>query len=285
MVENTETPTPVMMERADLGIDLSGVDINNAPAMTKGADPLVATPSAESSPEAPVVAASASSPETILGTDTNSSTPAEAPEAPKVENNNEGGQTEQAPPPESTTEVAETVVEAPKEVAFDPWTLPEGVSLEESKITEFSELLKGLELEGKADHAMLQAFGQKAVDLYINEVTKTVEDLTKGYQTAWTKQVNDWKEDFLKDPVLGGNRFQSTVDAANAFIRTHGGSPEEQTEFRSLMESSGLGNNKTMIRILANAGRAMQEGTPLAASQPAPAPQRSKVETMYGKNR
>lgn len=194
-------------------------------------------------------------------------TPEETPEKVEVseEQKNEGGQSEETAPP-------------PK---YDPWVLPEGIKLDEERIGEFSNLLAELETSGKATHEAVQAFGQKAVEFHINEVKKTVEQLTDYYQKTWEKQKTDWKESFLKDPDIGGNRFQTTVDSALTFIRTHGGTPEQQKEFRSLMETSGLGNHPAMIRLLANAGRAMSEGRPIAATKPV-SQSKSKTATLYG---
>lgn len=192
------------------------------------------------------------------------------PEAPKVEPvvepvKDEGGQSvEPAPPPK-----------------YDAWTLPEGISLEEASVGEFTNLLSSLELEGKADHAKVQEFGQKAVEFYINESKKNVQKLEEHYANAWEKQKTDWREATIKDPEIGGNRLQTTLDSASTFIRTHGGTAEQQTEFRSLMDSSGLGNHPAIVRLLANAGRAMSEGRPLAALKPVTQKQ-SRTSTMYG---
>lgn len=187
---------------------------------------------------------------------------AEAPkeEAPK----DEGGQSvEPAPPPK-----------------YDAFVLPEGVALDETRVGEFTNILSSLELEGKADHAKLQEAGQKIVDLYINEQKQAVEKLSEHYANLWEKQKTDWREATVKDPEFGGNRLQTTLDAASTFIRTHGGTKEQQAELRSLMDSSGLGNNLAVIRLFATAGRSMSEGRPLTAPKPVSQP-KSKVETMY----
>jgi hypothetical protein len=178
----------------------------------------------------------------------------------------EGGQSEDTAPP-------------PK---YDPFKLPEGISLQQERVSEFTALLADLETKGKADHTLVQEFGQKAVDFHVAEMTKLQTELTKLYQTAWDRQKVAWKDQFLKDPELGGNRTQTTVDSALTFIRTHGGTAEQQTEFRNLMETSGLGNHPAMIRLLASAGRAMSEGKPLAAPKPVPNEPKSKVKTLYG---
>lgn len=270
VVAPVEAPAPAVVETVVAPVETPVVAPVEAPV--GNTDPTKIAP--EKAPEAPVVEP-VKAPETLLGADK----PAEAPkaeetkvpegtEAPKEpETNTEGGQSDEpAPPP-----------------TYDPFTLPEGIQLEAEKITEFTGLLAELEQSGKADHLAVQAFGQKAVEFYVNEVKKVLEDTQKSQIAAWEKTRNDWKESFLKDPEIGGNRFQTTVDSALDFIRTHGGTAEQQTEFRNLMETSGLGNHPAMIRLLAKAGSAMSEGIPLTATKPVSAP-KSKVTTMYGKN-
>lgn len=176
----------------------------------------------------------------------------------------EGQSEEPAPPP-----------------TYDPFTVPEGITLDADRVGKFTEILADLEITGKVPHEFAQQFGQKAVDFHVQEVQKAAEDITKLYQTTWERQKTEWKDAFLKDPEIGGNRFQTTVDAARTFIRTHGGTTEQQTEFRNLMETSGLGNHPAVIRLLANAGTAMVEGKQLAASKPVSQP-KSKVNTLYG---
>ncbi len=165
---------------------------------------------------------------------------------------------------------------------YEAFKLPENVKLDDGRITEFTKLLSDLEVKGKTEHTLIQEFGQKAVDFYIAEVQRAVEDNNKLQQTSWDRQKNEWKEKFLKDPEIGGERFQTTVDSALTFLRTHGGNVEQQKEFRDLMETTGLGNHPVMIRLLANAGRSMREGTPLYATKPAPTTAKSRVATLYG---
>lgn len=184
-----------------------------------------------------------------------------------VENKPEGQSDEPAPPP-----------------TYEAFTIPEDVSLEPERLKEFTDILGEFEGKTKADHAFVQEFGQKAVDFHVSEVKKTVEALNKSLAESWENTKTEWKDSFMKDPEIGGNRWQTTVDAASSFIRTHGGTAEQQSEFRKLMDMSGVGNHPAMIRLLASAGRAMSEGRPLAATSPV-SPPKSKVATMYGNNK
>lgn len=248
------------------------------PAVAAAAAPLVVTPPAAVEGAAPIAepttepAAEPAKPATIIGEalakpaadpvpPVEGETPPGEPKAP------EGQSAEPAPPP-----------------AYEPFTLPEGITLEAERLGEFTTMLGEFELNAKVDHASMQQFGQQLVDRHIAEVTNAVTRLNKSYQDRWEQQKIDWKDQFLADTDIGGNRFQTTVDSALSFIRTHGGTEAQQAEFQALMESSGLGNHPAMIRMLANAGRAMSEGRPLAATAPPAAP-KSKTEAMYGRRK
>lgn len=218
---------------------------------------------------APVVAVEAVVPEapvtpTLLGDPPKAPAPVEPP----------------APVAPQTPEVVQTET-APTPPVYEPFKTPEGTTFDTERLGKFTELLSGLEMTGKADHAAVQEFGQKAVDFHINEINRTSEELTKLYQTTWERQKTDWKDSFLKDPEIGGSNSDNSLVAANSFIITHGGTPEQQQEFRNLMNTSGIGNHPAMIRILAKAGLAMSEGRPLTAVKPL-APIKSKIATMYG---
>lgn len=191
--------------------------------------------------------------------------------------------------PEKVVEEVKTEAEVPEVVepveivppTYEAFKLPEGVEVDSDRLGEFTNILSELELKG-TDHTLVQEFGQKAVDFHVAELQRTVETINKTQLETWEKTVEGWREATVSDPELGGNRIQTTLDSANKFIRTHGGTAEQQKEFRDLMESSGLGNNPTMLRLLSAAGRAMSEGTPVPATKPPAAP-KSKTSALYGR--
>lgn len=192
--------------------------------------------------------------------------PAEGEKKPDAKAKPEGQSAEPAPPP-----------------AYEAFKLPDGLTADADRLGQFTTLLGELETTGKVDHAAMQGFGQKLVDFHVAEVQRTVNDIHKAQQLAFEKRKTEWKDEFNRDPVWGGNRAQTTVDSALKFIRTHGGTESEQAEFRKLMEWSGLGNHPVMIRFLSRAGQAMSEPRPLVATTPVQAQPASRVERMYGR--
>lgn len=269
--EELNTPAPVVEDapvvETPVVAPVETVQVDPAPVENTPA-PVVETPS-ESVVEAPK-----KDDPTLLG-ETKESDPApvvETPpveEAPKVEETvvetKEGGQSEEPAPPPS----------------YEAFQVPEDVQLDSERITEFTKLLSDLEVTGRADHAAMQEFGQKALDFHVNEQKKLVETITKTQVETWEKTVLGWKDETIADPEYGGNRIQTTLDSANQFIRTYGGPAEQQKELREILNVSGIGNRLAVVRLFANAGKALSEGRPLAASTPVSAP-KSRTATMYG---
>lgn len=180
----------------------------------------------------------------------------------------EGQSVEPAPPP-----------------SYETFTLPEGLALEGEGLNEFTTILGQFETQTKADHAEVQKLGQSLLDRHVAEVKKAVAEIASRYEaqqkTTATAEREQWKQDFINHPEIGGNRQETTVNAALNFIRTHGGTSEQQAEFTAVLNKTGLGNHPAIIGMLARAGSAMSEGRPLPAQTPMSAPV-SKIQKMYG---
>lgn len=264
MVEQTaQTPTA----------EVSAPAVASAPVESVA----VTSPVVTETPQTPVVAEAVKEPvvpSTVLGT---TEKPKEAEKPADVVKTGDEAKTADV--------VAEPVVEAePVQPVYEAFKLPEGVTIDDARLGDFTKMLGELELGSKYDHAKIQEFGQKLLDRHLAETKDTVARVQEAYQTAFDKQGNDWKEAFQKDPEIGGNRQETTVNAALEFIRRHGGTEDQQTEFRNLMETTRVGNHPAMIRMLAKANMAMSEGKPLAAQAPSPAA-KSRVQAMYGSKR
>lgn len=264
-----------------------------APAASAQASAPVAEP-VVSSPAAPPVAAapdiSAKVPElapTVLGAEpikpvvepVKADEPVVTPEPAKIPEPVKPAEGEKTP--EAKKDEGDKSVEPAPLPVFEPWVLPEGVKLDEKDSGEFNKLLGEFQTTSKAEQALVQKFGQTLVDKHTAAVTETVNRVHKAYTDSWVKQTEDWKQAFVSDPEIGGKRQETTVRQANEFISTHGGSPEQQAEFRSLMQHTGLGNHPAMIRIFAKAMERFGEPKPVPANAPVGAV--SKTSKWYGK--
>lgn len=257
------------------------VESNAAPSAPVETAPVQETVVAQTQ-ETPVIADKPPEP-TILGAEPVKPVGAEKPvDAPPADKPAEGDAADK-PAEEPKKEEASQSDEPAPLPTYEAFTLPEGITFDSDKLTEFTKELAEFEVKNKADHAEVQAFGQKLMDRHIAEVQQTAERIQNLYTEAWEKQKSDWKEAFEKDPEIGGNRQQTSVNAAVEFIRTHGGSTEQQAEFRKLMDTTGIGNHPAMIRLFAKANTAFSEGKPLPATAPTQQSQ-SKVAKRYGQS-
>src|SRR6185437_7889894 len=144
-------------------------------------------------------------------------------------------------------------------------------------------ILGEFESGSKADHAKVQEFGQKLVDLYVNEVQGLGQRLQQRQVEIWNDQNAAWKDEVRGDPELGGNRIATTLNTCGSVIEQYGGTPQQIAELRQAFNATGAGNHPAVVRLLHNIGKALGEGRPVPAQKPAPAPV-GKAQRRYAGN-
>lgn len=252
---------------------------------TAGAAPAVEPAKADAPAADPAKAAEpAAEPQkdtSLLGGEKVETKPAEGADDKK---NTEG----EAKPEDKKDESSQSVDPAPLPT-YDEFKLPEGITLNDSSesLGTFNKILGEFE-SGEKTHESFQKFGQDLVNYHVtqlqNSVQKVADEVAKTYSTQWENQRNGWKESFMKDPEIGGNKAEVTLNAAKDFLATHGGTPEQQVEFKKFLDETGVGNHPSLIRLLANASAARPDPGMLAAKQPVPQ-KKSKIEALYGKRK
>lgn len=273
MVDEINTPATAVAA-TDTTAATSAAPAVAAPINASAETPAQAATPAPVSPSAAPEPTAAPAPTTVLGAEPPAPTATPEPTAAPAP--------VQDPNEIKKDESSQSVEPAPLP-SYEPWKLPEGATLDEAKATEFNSLLAEMQTTTKAEQAFVQEFGQKLIERHISEVKETVDRLHESYQQAWRKQTDDWKQAFISDPEIGGNRQETTVTAANDFISTYGGTPEQQKEFRALMETTGLGNHPAMIRILANAKNNAQFSAPKPIVGKPATEKLTTTQKFYGK--
>ena len=135
--------------------------------------------------------------------------------------------------------------------------------------TKGMEAFTGILSEAKAP----QELGQKIMDLYVKEVAKFQEAQIR----AFTETTNNWKEDVLADPELGGNRIQTVLKTCGSVMEQFG-----TPELRSVMNLTGVGNHPEMVRFLNKIGKFLGEGKPVRAEKPVAATPPTRSQRRYG---
>lgn len=247
----------------------------NAPAVAASATP---------SPEAGAVVSPSAAPELPLSAPAVEARPAE----PAPSSLLSDAKTSEAKPAEAAPAAEAKPAEAPAPAvppAYEPFTLPEGVKLDEEGIGKLTALLGEAELATKADHTAMQAMGQKLVDMYVAEVQR----ISEGQQQAWIRARDEWRNKFIADPDIGGARRESTLRNCASMIEQFGGNAEQQAELRQAFGITGMGDHPAMIRFINNMASVLSEGKPVPAtsrSSPVPASksQRRYANTLNGAN-
>lgn len=132
------------------------------------------------------------------------------------------------------------VVGAPE--AYEDFTVPEGVELQPDALTNFQGVAKELNLSQEA--------AQKLVNF---QAEFMLEQATAAGEMA-TKMRTDWLEASKGDQEIGGQKFETTVEAGKRALEEFG-----TPELSSLLNESGIGNHPEMIRFAARVGAALGE--------------------------
>lgn len=164
---------------------------------------------------------------------------------------------------------------------FEAFKLPEGITVDETKIGEFTSALAEFESKTKASHEDVQQFGQSLIDRHIKGIEEAQSRLLEKLIDDGKKERDAWKDSFLKSPEFA-NRTDTVLNSAIDAIGIYGGTKDQQQEFRDLMASTGVGNHPAMIRMLSNMMIAKPEPKQLAAPTIAKAVPKSQMQKRYG---
>jgi len=252
-------------------------DIEAAPAPVAPAAPVEAAPIAPVAEPAPV----APVPEAPKPADAAPVEPA-APAAPEVPDPSktptlleEAGKPEVKP--DGTKPEGEKPAEAPKPaeaaapVEFQPYTLPEGVSVDQTQVGEFNQVL--------AKQLPPQELGQSLMDMHVKELQRYDEKLRADQNRVFDETRAGWRKEIVADPELGGSGYQTTLTAGakmrDLFVSRHApgtdGYTKDMGDFNTFLRTTGAGDHPAFWRMLNNVARKFDEpSAPAAAYKPPP---------------
>ena len=138
---------------------------------------------------------------------------------------------------------------APAPVKYEAFKLPEGLKLDDKKVSEFTEIIGARQIP--------QEEAQKLLDLYIADRQADAAAMQAEQRRVWDSLIDGWKTELRKDPQLGGNRLETTLSMAKAVIEEYGGSPEQVRELLAHTSNNGMGNFPGFVRLLHNIGKAL----------------------------
>lgn len=121
--------------------------------------------------------------------------------------------------------------------------LPDGAELDTAMLDIFTPIFKELKLSTEGV--------QKLVDAYVPIVNNTADNTRKALQAEFQKTTEEWKTETMKE--LGDNAKTSLSYVGKA-IQKFG-----DQELRELMQHTGVGNHKALVRFLSKVGKTISE--------------------------
>ena len=140
------------------------------------------------------------------------------------------------------------------------FTIPDGMKLDEKKMTSFKALAKELGLT--KDQA------QKLVDMDAQNI--------KSSDEAFKKMQSDWKAETMKQ--LGENAEQKLGEAATAYKQFG------DDEFVKLLKDTGLENHPAVVRVFRNIGSKITTDKTVPATSGGVKSSMTLSEALYGQN-
>lgn len=167
-------------------------------------------------------------------------------------------------PEEPTAAPAPTEAAVPAAPTYEPFALPDGLTIEPDKLNGYTEIL------GK--HSLPQEAGQELLNLYIAERQKDAVQTVAQQHQAFADMRKGWQEGVRTDPEIGGANFHTAMDAVasvrDRFIPQSG--PVKEA-FDKFLVTTGAGDHPEFLRFIARIGAAFREpAPPPAGARPPP---------------
>ena len=116
--------------------------------------------------------------------------------------------------------------------------LPDGMELDLPMLEKF-------DVEAKAMN-MDQATRDKFVAMYAEKMASMQEEGFAAQQAAYDKQQTDWIDACKKDPEIGGDKFDMTVQQGKRVLGTF----DTNNEFAHLLSITGIGSSPATLRFM-----------------------------------
>lgn len=134
--------------------------------------------------------------------------------------------------------------------SYEDFVLPEGMDLDSELMEQAKPLFKELNLT--------QEQAQKLVDLQ----TRSVAEQQERMEDSWRTTLEEWANETKNDKEFGGKAFEENVAVAKAALKEFA-----TDDFKEMLNFTGVGNHKEMVRFLYRVGKAISNDKILQGSR------------------
>jgi hypothetical protein len=172
--------------------------------------------------------------------------------------------------PAEDAKPAEVVAEPLK---YEPFTLPEGVKLDEERVGEYTGIL--------SEYGIPQEAGQKLLDLYTNAAKTFVEHTSAEQHRVFGEVRAAWRSEIMADPEMGGSGYHTT-SAAVARMRDLFVPENDRQAFNDFLRVTGAGDHPQFWKLLHRVSQRFDEPSP-APLPNGPAPDAGRMTGAKGR--
>lgn len=115
---------------------------------------------------------------------------------------------------------------------------PEGQELDTNALEAFVPMAKEMNLTLEQSQQLINFHGEQ------------VKLINEKIESDWDNAQQEWVNESMQDPEIGGRNLQETVSNAKMALNTFG-----NVQVKQILEESGLGNNVEILRMLSKIGK------------------------------
>lgn len=158
----------------------------------------------------------------------------------------------EAPATEATPTEPPLVEAKPEPLAYEPFTLPDGVEPGE-QLSRYTEIV--------GEHRLPQEAAQQLIDLHIAEVQRLQEQSLAEQHRVFGETRRAWRQQIMADEELGGSGFDTNRAAAQRMLNLF--VPENRREaFNEMLVLTGVSDHPEFFRYLVSMARKFDEPVP-----------------------
>ncbi|SFY21796.1 peptidase [Azotobacter vinelandii] len=171
----------------------------------------------------------------------------------------------QQQPQQQSAQEQQAAPSVPEQYSFA--NLPEGYSVDDAALTEWSPVFKEL--------GLTQEQAEKLVALDAKRVLASQRAAEQAATDQRNQMVSGWEASLKADPNFGGANFDANVATASEALAAYG-SPE----LSAMLKESGLGSHPEVVRFFHRVGKEIAEGKLHRTTTEVPA-ERPLANRMY----
>lgn len=160
---------------------------------------------------------------------------------------------------------------APEPITYEAFKLPEGLTIPEERLTQFTSLA--------GENRLTQEQAQKYLDLHADVVKATQEAMDQRQRDTFDETRAGWRKEVTS---RFGNRADTVVNDAKWAVEQLFPNAEERSRMWGVLSFTGAGDNPDMIDFMARAARRMRERTAPPQGVPMRTTPTNPADRRYG---